>query len=251
MAKQKGIIPLKGTIGNITFYKTKDGYLAKEKTGLDGSRIATDPAFQRTRENGAEFGRSGKGGKTLRTAIRSLIQNISDGRMIARLTKEMMRAVKADTTNPRGARNLVDGDLLLLQGFEFNANSKLGTTLFAPVSHTINRVTGELSVNLAPFVPANMIAAPAGTTHFKITTAGAEVDFENESYVSEIHATAELPWNATATAAINLVNNVTANSTKSLFLVLGIEFYQEVNGGMYPLKNGAFNALAIVGVSKV
>lgn len=251
MAKQKGIVPLHGTIGNITFYKTKDGYLAKEKTGLDGGRIATDPAFQRTRENGAEFGRAGKGGKVLRTAIRSLIQNISDGRMIARLTKEMMRAVKADTTNPRGARDLVDGDVLLLQGFEFNANSKLGTTLFAPYSHTIDRVSGQLSVSLASFVPVNMIAAPAGTTHFKITTAGAAVDFANESYESEIHSTAELPWNATATAAINLVNQVTANSTKALFLALGIEFYQEVNGVMYPLKNGAFNALAIVGVSKV
>jgi hypothetical protein len=250
MAQQKGIIPLKGTIGNITFYKSKDGFMAREKGGLDASRIANDPAFQRTRENGAEFGRAGKAGKVVRTSLRSLLQNISDSRMIARLTKEMMRVVKADTTNPRGARNVVDGDLLLVQGFEFNANSKLGTTLYAPYSYTINRVTGELSVNLAAFVPANMITAPSGATHFKITTAGAEVDFVNESYVAEIHATAELPWDTTATAAINLVKNVTANSTKPLFLVLGIEFYQAVNGIMYPLKNGAFNSLAIVGVSK-
>jgi hypothetical protein len=32
------------------------------------------------------------------------------------------------------------------------------------------------------------------------------------------------------------------------FLALGIEFYQEVNGQMYPLKNGAFNALSLVKV---
>jgi hypothetical protein len=29
---------------------------------------------------------------------------------------------------------------------------------------------------------------------------------------------------------------------------LGVEFYQEINGQMYPLKNGAFNPLAIVKV---
>jgi hypothetical protein len=63
MAQQKGIIPLQGTIGNITFYKSKDGFMAREKGSLDASRIATDPAFQRTRENGAEFGRAGKAGK--------------------------------------------------------------------------------------------------------------------------------------------------------------------------------------------
>ena len=55
MAQQKSILKLKGTIGGITFYKSKDGYLAREKGGVDASRIANDPGFARTRENGAEF----------------------------------------------------------------------------------------------------------------------------------------------------------------------------------------------------
>ena len=66
MAKQKGIIKLEGTIGDITFYKSQDGYLAREKGGIDANRIASDPAFQRTRENGSEFGAAGKAGKMLK-----------------------------------------------------------------------------------------------------------------------------------------------------------------------------------------
>jgi len=50
MAQQKSILKLKGTIGGITFYKSKDGYLAREKGGVDASRIANDPGFARTRE---------------------------------------------------------------------------------------------------------------------------------------------------------------------------------------------------------
>jgi hypothetical protein len=34
MAKQKGIIKLEGTIGDITFYKSQDGFLAKGKGGI-------------------------------------------------------------------------------------------------------------------------------------------------------------------------------------------------------------------------
>ena len=249
MAQQKGIISLKGTIGNITFYKSKDGFMAREKGSLDASRIANDPAFQRTRENGAEFGRAGKAGKFLRTALRSLLQNVSDSRMIARLVKEMMRVIKADETNPRGFRNVIDGEAELLKGFEFNVNSKLGTTLFAPFTGIINRLTGELIVNIPPFIPVNMITAPNGATHFKIVSAGAEIDFEQGIYTAEVSSTATLPWDANGTVIINLVNHVTANSTKPLFLVLGIEFYQHVNGTMYSLKNGAFNALALVEVS--
>src|SRR5436189_1906032 len=176
MAQQEGIIPLKGTIGNITFYKSKDGFLARGKGGVDGKRIASDPAFQRTRENGFEFGRACFAGKLLRNAIRTLVQNTSDSKMVGRLTKEMMKVIKADETNPRGQRNVIDGESSLLKGFEFNINSKLGTTIFAPFTASINRATGELTVNIPSFSPVNMIAAAGGTTHFKIVSSGVEID---------------------------------------------------------------------------
>lgn len=249
MARQKGIIKLKGTIGDITFYKTKDGHLAREKGGIDASRIASDPAFQRTRENGSEFGRAGKAGKTLRTALRTLLINSADNRMVSRLTQAMVKVIQADVVNERGLRNVIDGEAELLVGFEFNIGGKLGTTLFAPFVGAIDRVAGAITVDLASFIPANMIAAPSGTTHFKIISAGAEIDFEAEVFVTTNSETAILPWDMTPTQAINHLNAVTPNSTKPLFLALGVEFYQEVNGRMYPLKNGSYNPLALAQVS--
>nr|WP_315218310.1 hypothetical protein [uncultured Flavobacterium sp.] len=248
MARQKGIIKLKGTIGDITFYKTQDGHLAREKGGIDASRIKSDPAFQRTRENGSEFGRAGVAGKILRTALRALLLNSADGRMVSRLTQAMVKVIQADVTSVRGLRNVIDGESELLTGFEFNIRGKLGTSLFAPFVAGIDRVSGDITVDLDSFIPANMLAAPTGTTHFKIISAGAEIDFENETFVEAHSESAILPWDATATAAINQVNTVTPASTKPLFLALGIEFYQEVNGQMYPLKNGAYNPLALVKV---
>jgi len=248
MARQKGIIKLEGTIGDITFYKSKDGHLAREKGGVEASRIKNDPAFQRTRENGSEFGAAGKAGKVLRNAVRSLLQNAKDSRVVSRLTTEMVKVIQEDQTNPRGQRNVIDGEATMLEGFEFNINAKLGAMLYAAYTAAINRVTGALTVNFPSFVPVNMIAAPGGTTHFKIVSAGAEIDFENEVFIADQQETAVLPWDSTATAVLNLANAVTANSTHPLFLLLGIQFYQEVNGVMYPLKNGAFNSLAIVKV---
>lgn len=248
MARQKGIIKLKGTIGDITFYKTQDGHLAREKGGIDASRIANDPAFQRTRENGSEFGRAGKAGKMLRTALRPLLINSADSRMVSRLTQAMIKVIQADMVSERGLRNVIDGEAELLFGFEFNIRGKLGTTLFAPFVATIDRVAGEISVAIDSFIPANMIAAPSGTTHYKIISGGAEIDFEAESFVVATSETAILPWDGIATAPINQVNAVTANASKPLFLALGVEFFQELNGQMYPLKNGAYNPLSIVKV---
>jgi len=48
MASQDGIFKIKGTLGGVTFYKTKDGHLAREKGGIDKKRMAKDPAFKRT-----------------------------------------------------------------------------------------------------------------------------------------------------------------------------------------------------------
>jgi len=249
MAQQKGIIPLQGTIGNITFYKSKDGYMAREKSGLNADRIANDPSFARTRENGAEFGRAGNAGKVLRSAIRALLLNTADSRMIARLTREMMKVIQADTVNERGLRNVIDGEAELLTGFEFNANSKLGTVLFAPFTQSINRVTGVLEINIPSFIPVNMVAAPSGATHYKLVSAGVEIDFEQQTYTVATSNNAAAVIDVNATAALTLTHQVTANSSRPLFLVLGIEFYQEVNGNLYSLKNGAFNALSIIAVS--
>lgn len=252
MAKQKGIFKVEGTLDDVTFYKSgQDGYLVRAKGGVPAARIASDPVFQRTRENMAEFGRAGKAGKMLRTALRGVLINSTDSRAASRLTQQMVKVIQADAINERGQRNVIDGEAELLIGFEFNIGGKLSTTLFAPYVAEIDRAAGELKVDFAPFVPVNMINAPAGASHFKIVSAGAEVDFEAGTFVMQNAGSAVLPINSTLTLAISQTNQVTAASTKPLFLAVGIEFYQEVNSQMYPLKNGAFNPLALVKVSGI
>jgi hypothetical protein len=55
-------------------------------------------------------------------------------------------------------------------------------------------------------------------------------------------------WNDDTTTAANLSSTLTPNSTMPLFLVFGIKFFQEVNGTLYALRNGTFNALQVVKV---
>lgn len=248
MARQVGIIKLKGGIGDISFYKTKDGHLARTKGGVDAKRIANDPAFQRTRENGSEFGRAAKGSKLLRTALRLLLQNASDSRVSNRLTKEALIIIKTDPVNDRGLRVVSQGDISILDKFEFNIGGKLASLLFTPYTPSIDRVSGDVSVTIPDFVPVNNIVAPSGTTHFKLIVGGAEIDFDAETFVFDSDTTAILPWDAATVAALVLTANLTANSTLPIFQVIGVEFYQEVNGQMYSLKNGSYNALAVVGI---
>lgn len=248
MARQGSIIKLNGTIGGINFYKSKDGYLVREKGGVSAERIRKDPTFQRTRENGSEFGRAGSSGKILRNSIRPLLQKASDSRMVSRLTKEMIKVIQMDQTSPRGQRNVIDGEAVLLNGFEFNINGKLGNTLYAPKTLEITRTSGLCKVNIPAFAPTVMIAAPSGTTHFKLLSAAVAVDFEHGTFETQTNASDVIEWNDAETQDLILDHELSPNSVHPIFLMCGVEFYQDVNGQKYPLRNGAYNALSIVKV---
>jgi len=249
MAKQKGPLKVKGSLGDLTFYKSQDGYLVRERGGIDKKRIANDPSFQRTRENNSEFGRAGKAGQLFRKAFNSLLVNSADNRMASRLHRAMVQVIQTDLVSDRGLRNVIDGEAELLKGFEFNIKGKLDSNFFVPYVSAIDRVTGAITVTVPSFVPTTMITAPSGTTHYKIISGGAEIDFENNRFTIATSASAALPWNGNSSAVLKQTNQVNPESTKPLFLVLGIEYYQEVNGIMYPLKNGSYNPLALVDVS--
>src|SRR3546814_8768915 len=107
MAQQEGIIKLKGKIGDLSFYKPKQRYQARMKGAINAKRVATDPAFQRTRENVTEFGVAVRAAKYLRNVLRKLLAQHMDSGMSNRLRSRMLRVVKADTTHSRGQRRVL------------------------------------------------------------------------------------------------------------------------------------------------
>jgi len=249
MAKQEGLMKFKGTIEDVSFYKTKNGYLARKRGGIEKERIENDPAFQRTRENGAEFGRAGVAGQVLRKAFKPLLEKNADKNVVSRLTKEMMKVIHLDNTSRRGERNVTDGDLRFLQGFEFNLNAELNTVLFVPYTASIDRATGEAEVAIPALVPEGSISLPQGATHYKFISAGAEIDFVSGDFKMVKSMSPEIAVGPDEQQAVTLTNALPAASVLPLFLVLGIEFYQQVNGVFYPLKGEAHNSLTLVSVN--
>ncbi len=173
--------------------------------------------------------------------------NVADGRMTSRLSQYMMKVVQADVTHARGERTVSDGEPELLIGFEFNENGRLDKTLLAPYSWTIDRVTGVMTITIPEFIAANLIAVPQGSTHFKLVAGGAAIDFGAGTFTNGYADSGEHKIDTIPTASQVLEINL-PNSTHPMFLAFGIVFSQEVNGTYYPLRNGTFNALALVGV---
>lgn len=250
MAKQKSIIKLEGTLGDITFVKTADGYIAKERTSLSGDRIKNDASFQRTRENNAEFRTATQAGQVIRAAFRPLYIGIADSRMTGRLTKELMRILRTDATNLRGERTPHQGELGLLEGFNFSRDASLSSKLYVQYTATIDRVTGAANISLPAFTPGKMVSSPSGATHFRLLSGIVQVDFASGNYSLNQARSAEIQVNNPVEVQLQLPTVFDPGTEDVLLLAFGIEFMQVVNGQQYPLNDSGYSALAIVQVDQ-
>jgi hypothetical protein len=230
--------------------KTKKMSKTTGTRGASADRIKNDPAFERTRENNAEFGRAGKAAKLLRTIFRDVTINAKDIITQARLVKVASRILMADPVNERGKRTVNNGDLQQLKGFHFNERAGIRDVLFVRCPVSFNRVSGEVTVNIPSFVPKVSVQQAPGTTHFRILAAAAAVNFDTEQHEYAMQTTPELPFNSDATQATTLTLALPANSKDIVVAALGIEYYQMVNSRSYSLKSGEFNATTIVLVDK-
>ncbi len=247
MARQKGVIKLKGKIGDLSFYKTQDGHLAREKGGVDAERIAKDPAFVRTRENGAEFGSSASAGKSLRVALYSMLATASDNRVVSRLTKIMTDIKNLDATSARGLRNVgvaiaTPAAKALLKNFNFNKRALLGSVLFK--SYAVNTGTGVITIN--GLIPINHINYPSGATHVTLKGGWLKLNFATGVYDFQPTNAVNLPINIASTNVVLTPAAVPVGAGATNIYLLQIEFFQMVNLVQYSLKDGAHNALAIV-----
>jgi hypothetical protein len=250
MGQQKSIIRLDGTVGPVSFFKGRDGYGARDKSGVNGERIRTDPAFERTRENYAEFGRAGRAGRIFRDAFLPLSKKIPEGRFSNRVTKEMMQVLKTDATNDRGMRDVAFGELSKLHGLEFNSNRFLNKVFLPQFGAGIDRGTGTGTVSLPAFTPKTELVIPEGMTHYILLTGIAQIDFANETYVRTLQPGEPQLIGSDQLPASVLTVNLEADEENPLFMVFGIEFAQLIgNGKFYTMKDGG--AMALVGVDYV
>lgn len=249
MAKLKSLIKLEGSMEDLTFYKGTDGYFVRTKGGVSKNRIMNDPAFARTRENGAEFGSITASGKLLRTALGPMLFRAKDSKLTSRLVKVMAQIKNLDSVSARGARNVADGlnsssSISIFEGFDFNARATLGSVLNSIVS--VDTANG--AVRISAYNPLEQMRSPEGATHFSLQVGFLRIDFATGVYDLTQSPEEVYPLtNGTISPVLTPDSEPTATGTGMHFIL--IEFFQEVNGVPYMLNNGAFNVLHLLKMS--
>lgn len=247
-----------GTIGDVRHFKIKgqQGFFAGMVGGPTAQQVKSAPEFERTRENMNEFGGCAKAGKSIRTALSSLMGKFTDPQVTGRLTSIMKKINLEDGTEARGYRKVeISTQRKYLEGFEFDKNVSISGVFNAPydVNHEPERNSADFIV--AEFLPVDLISAPAGSTHFRLIHALAVVSdfvynpttgsYDPEDMVnnelSVVAYSPYLPLNenyAGGTITAELAGAPVLDDKVSVVQCIGIEFFQQVNGNYYPFASG-------------
>jgi hypothetical protein len=239
MPKQVGPHSLRGSIGDVTYFKNAFGYLAKEKSGPTRKMVLTDPRFAPTRDNFVEFRSAVKAGTLVRRTFRPLLETVKNVRLNGRMNGVFLKMIKSDTTHGRGQRMVSAGSVVMLKGFEFNQEHTLTNKLRVPYRASIGAAKGAMQVTVDPFVPKKAIKnGPNGATHFKIESVGAAVDFTKQQFSDSLEETPLFKIDGKLTKPVYLQHTIKAAPGEALLLGVGIVFYKMVDGREQKIKGG-------------
>jgi hypothetical protein len=220
----------------------------RKSAALNRKRINKEPAFERTRENMAEFGRAGAANRLLRSAFREALFNTADRYVSGRLTKRMLRIIHSDPVRSRGSRIITAEALPMLEGFNFNHYMRLQDVLYAPYLISFDRTAGQLVIDIPFFNPATMIDTASGAAGFSLIGSVTAIDFIKEEAVPVYAQTKPFASDSIGKEPVHLTLSVPATGLHPVVVCLGVEFYGATASGKQTLYEKAFNTMAVVKV---
>jgi hypothetical protein len=247
MARIRSLFIIKGTLGEFNFY-VDDGINVARRAGGGFNRkdIKTKPEMVRVRENNGEFGHSSKVKSVFMRALRPYFVGIR-GRGIHNEMVSMFTQVKnQDVISKRGERH-VEAGLASTEGL-----GVLSSYAY-PKAYSLYGVLGcaftidwtQLQCTFPDFNP-EVTVFPKSATHVGLQFGVVFMDFvqlEGQLFAAEEYF---IPREASP-QSLTLALPSPVDGKGRRVAILGVRFYQEVNGGYHLLEAG--RGTAVVGVN--
>jgi len=239
MARQDGIIPLRGSKGDLTFSKGPFRNLATRKSGPTRKQVLKSKQFKRTRENAAEFKTAVRSATLVRRPLRPILRGSTNVWLNGRMNRLLLNAVRSDKTHFRGERAMQPEALSILKGFEINHQNTISRRKGVPCKVKRNLRKGIIQLTIPSFIPKSALTPPEGATHFKIVTVSATLDFNKNTWTNTVEESLLLPISRRKTKVLSFEHPVSAKAGEAQLVAVGILFYTMIDGLEKLVKGGA------------
>ena len=238
MARQKGIIKIVGTIGDVNFYDDKvEGALARRAGGgFDGYTIRTSPRMVRVRENSSEFGACSMVKKQFRLALMPFFLGIKTKAFHSDFMSLFMGIKALDLVSARGERRVSYG-IQTAKGRQL-----LKRHHFIPEQELVVNFCEHATFNwtLQKFVVSNfnpsLFKSPKTATHIGVTLGVLDFDFEGLSGTLSTSPVQFLEVGAGVSSFSLMPQQVLVPEHVGL-VVLNLRYYEQIEDEMYPFRS--------------
>jgi hypothetical protein len=249
MAKVKGIIELKGTIGDINFYNRK-GVPCSRKAGggFNGVAIKTKDSMVRVRENGSEFRGCMQSVQFFKRGLTPFLRSFKDGTLHERLVSLFTKIKDLDLVSGRGLRTVYNGlqnpiGQGLLQNYLLTSGLRLDGILH-------QKVVFDWAAGFSiPDFKGKSVSFPGGATHLGLQVGYMSLDFEN---VTSSFGCSEVVYLGRTDVGTIVLPAPALAEAEAEGLKVGVvfaQFVQEVNGVFYPLKHEGSVVMEVIGLA--
>lgn len=247
MAKNQGIVRLRGSIDGVTYTEGINGRLSRSKSSLNKAKMDANPKYEMLRLMQQELSLFSKFGGLMRSGIKNELTRVKPYKGVQRLNKILNQIKNEDTVHRMGERIVSEGlqsekGKALLKNFDFYG--KTTVTALIDKELQLNSSTGIITIE--KFNPIEDVIAPKNTTHLQLRAMVIGVD--EEKGTAEVRRSEEvyLPL-AEALDDVVLDPNGLPSVDSHLLFVVQLLFYKEVNG-FKELSGTDSTALTIINV---
>lgn len=175
MATQDKLGNWKGKLGPYTFRVLGDLNVIQRRPGKGNVKVSAV-----TKTYNREFCLASNRARMIRQLLRPLFAGFNDGGMANRLNRQLLKVMKSNQTLPMGERDVYDGDLSLLDQFDFNSRAPFASA-FQPQLEILGGA-GDLSLEIPAFQPALELAFPPGAVACRLKLLLSALDLEQCRY---------------------------------------------------------------------
>lgn len=246
MARQNGIVVLKGTIEGLNFYIRKgEPLVRKAGGGFDGEAIKKKASMVRVRENGSEFGACTKAVKQFKMSLTAFLSQFRDGSSHQRLVQLFSQIKNLDEVSLRGERNVHQG-LLTAAGREKLLGYVVtpGIGIAEALGNRFEFGWGAAGFTIADFL-ASRVLFPKGAAHIELKVGYLLIDFEHKKHSFSQSDPLIIEKNTSETS-VQILPTIVPEGNGFKIGVVFLRFMQEVNGTLYPFKELQYTALEVV-----
>lgn len=232
MAEQQGILTYSGKLGNTVGYVRGDKHFKRMKP-------SSYMPNEESQKSGAEFGKGSNACALLKMAFPPLLLRAFKTDLHNRLAAVLRKIIRTGPVAKKGNREVFDGNLSLLKGFQFNAKVHFSKLCLAPIETVLT--ANEINISISPFAWQNCIKAPKAASVVKIGLCCVFTDFVNGEFEAVKGTELSLTKGATFKGG-RLKIAIPEGKELGVLLVVNIFFESDFNGSTYLVENLKFQA---------